>query len=163
MKLYEITEQYHNALVELSASDLDAKTVEDTLEGLKGDLEIKAKNVAAFVENRKAEINAIKEASKKLADRARSEQKSLDRLVEYLKYNMEQSGITEIRSPELILKIKKNPPSLVIDDESKIDDIFFIEVPATRKLIAADIKRELKAGNVIEGAHIEQKTRLEIK
>lgn len=163
MKLYELTNEYHNALIALTDSDFDEQTISDTLEGLKGELEIKAKNVAAFVENRKAEISAVKEASKKLADRARSEQKHLDSLVEYLKFNMDQSGITEIRSPELILKIKKNPPKLVIDDESLIDDRFYIEVPATRKLFNAAIKDEIKAGHAVDGAHIEQNTRLEIK
>lgn len=162
MKLYEISNQYHNALVELSESDLDAQTISDTLEGLRGDLEIKAKNVAAFISNRKAEIDAVKEASRKLADRAKAEQGSLDRLTEYLKFNMEQNEITEIRSPELLLKIKTNPPSVVIDDESLISGQFIKEKTVT-SIDKTAIKKELQSGNPVLGAHIEQKTRLEIK
>lgn len=162
MQLYKITEQYHSALSELAGSDLDAQTINDTLEGLKGDIEVKAKNVAAFVSNRKAEIEAVKEASKKLADRAKNEQSALDRLTEYLKYNMENAGITEIRSPELLLKIKTNPPSVVIDNELLIGGQFIKEKVVT-SIDKGAIKKELNAGNQVLGAHIEQKTRLEIK
>jgi hypothetical protein len=162
MQLYKITEQYHQALSVLTDSDLDAQTISDTLEGLKGDIEVKAKNVAAFISNRKAEINAVKEASKKLADRAKFEQSSLDRLTEYLKYNMELAGITEIRSPELLLKIKTNPPSVIIDDESVIPKCFFTEKTVI-SINKTAIKEDLKCGNTVQGAHIEQKTRLEIK
>jgi len=162
MKLYELTNEYNSALTTLTDSDFDLQTINDTLEGLKGELEIKAKNVAAFIENRKAEIDAVKAASKKLADRAKSEQKHLDGLIGYLKYNMEQSEITEIRSPELVLKIKNNPPSVVIDNEEVVDNKF----KSSKWVVSIDktaIKKELQAGNDVEGAHIEQKTRLEIK
>lgn len=162
MKLYEITEQYHHALVALTDSDLDEQTINDTLEGLKGDIEVKAKNVAAFISNRKAEIVAVKEASKKLADRAKAEHASLDRLTEYLKYNMENSGITEIRSPELLLKIKTNPPSLVIDDESLIGGQYRTE-RVVHGIDKTAMKTDIKSGLSVIGAHIEQKTRLEIK
>lgn len=162
--LYKITEQYHNALVELADSGLDAQTINDTLEGLKGDIEVKAKNVAAFISNRKAEIVAVKEAGQKLADRAKSEQASLDRLAEYLKVNMENSGITEIRSPELLLKIRTNPPSLIIDDEAMIAKKFVkTKVVETKSIDKVAMKEEIKAGRLVKGAHIEQKTRLEIK
>ena len=163
MQLYKITEQYHHALSELAGSELDAQTINDTIEGLKGDIEVKAKNVAAFISNRKAEITAVKEASKKLADRAKTEQANLDRLMDYLKYNMEQSEITEIRSPELLLKIKNNPPSVVIDDESKINSGYYKIIPETRQLDKVALKAALKTGELVLGAHLEAKTRLEIK
>ena len=162
MKLYEISNEYNHALTALSDSDFDAQTISDTLEGLKGELEIKAKNVAAFISNRKAEINAVKDASKRLADRAKAEQKHLDSMIEYLKFNMEQSGITEIRSPELLLKIKTNPPSVIIDDNDAVSDLFKTEKTVV-SIDKAAIKKEIQAGGAVEGAHIEQKTRLEIK
>ena len=75
---------------------------------------------------------------------------------------MENSGITEISSPELLLKIKTNPPSVIIDDEALIGGQFIKEKTVT-SIDKAAIKKELKSGNTVLGAHIEQKTRLEIK
>jgi len=163
MKLYEISEQYQQALSELESSDLPAEVVQDTLEALKGDLEVKAKNVAAFIANRNAEIAAVKEASKKLADRAKYEEARIQRLKEYLKFNMERNEITEIRSPELVLKIAKNPPSVVIDDADLIPQDYKREIPAKYEPDKSAIKKAYKDGYIVPGTHIASTTRLDIK
>lgn len=163
MKLYEISEQYHIALSELQESGLPEQAIADTLEGLKGDIEVKAKQVAAFIANRQAEIDAVKEASKKLAERAKTEQANVDGLINYLKYNMEASGITEIRSTELVLKIKKNPHSLIVDNEDSAPIEYKKLIPERYELDKAKVKKALKDGEEITWAHLEQKTRLEIK
>lgn len=163
MKLYEITEQYQHAMVELDNSDFDADTIADTLEGLKGDLEAKSRAVAGFIANREAEIAATKEAAKKLSDRAKAEQGKMDKLREYLLYNMQRNEISEIRSPDLLLNLKKNPPSCIIDDESLIPEKYKKEVVTTTiKIDKNAIKSDLKEGKV-DGAHLEAKERLEIK
>ena len=161
MKLYEISTEYHDALNELSALEFDAETIENSLSVLKGDLECKARNVAAFIRNSQAEVDAVKEAAKKLSQRAATEQKAIDRMIDYLKFNMEQAGITEIRSPELLLKIKTNPPSVIIDDELSIDKKYKSE-KVTISVDKTAIKKDIQAGNEVVGAHLEQKTRLDI-
>lgn len=163
MKLYEISEQYNQALTELEDLSLPAEVVSDTLEALKGDLEEKAKNVAAFIANRRAEVDAVKEASKKLAERAKNEQVKIDRLVAYLKYNMEINEISEIRSPELLLKIKSNPGSVVIEDAELVPMAYKREIPAKYEPDKALIKKAYKDGNTVPGASFVKGTRLEIK
>lgn len=162
MKLYQLSEQYNQALTELVSADLPQEAIDDTLEGLKGELEAKANNVAAFIGNMQAEIDAVKAASKKLADRARAEQAKIDGLREYLKRNMEMSEITEIRSPEFILKIKNNPPSVIIDDLDSLPEDCIKIIPETKQADKTAIKKALKEGEV-KGAHLSQSTRLEIK
>lgn len=162
MKLYEISEQYQNALIELEDSGLPEEVISDTLEALAGDLEVKAKNVAAFIKNREAEIEAVKAASKKLQDRAKAEQARLDKMIDYLKYNMEASGITEIRSPELILKIKKNPPSVVIDNQEALSKEYMVE-KITYAPDKKAIKKAIEDGLDISGARIVHGTRLSIE
>ena len=65
--LYEIAAEYRDAATKLAELDLDAQTVADTLEGLSGDLETKAQNVAFFVRNLEATAAAIKQAEADMA------------------------------------------------------------------------------------------------
>lgn len=162
MKLYELTSQHHNALSELAELDLDQETIENTLEGLRGDLEVKCKSVAAFIMNREAEINAVKEAAKKLSERASKESKALERLTEYLRFNMEANDITEIRSPELILKIKKNPPKVIIDDEFSIEKRFLVK-KTTESPDKKAIKKAIQYGEKLDWVRLESSTSLSIE
>ena len=154
MRLYEITQQYQSALSELQELELDETTIQDTLEGLKGDLQEKSKAVAAFIANGEAEAKAVKEASKKLADRANRQQVKMNKLREYLLYNMQANEITSISSPELLIKLRKKPPSVIIDDETKIDGKYKKE-KVTFTVSKTDIKKAIQAGESVNGAHLE--------
>lgn len=153
-KLYELTEQHHKALSELEELELDETTIKDTLEAIKGDIEVKSKAVGAYIANAEAEVKAIKEASAKLANRAKVKQAKMDRLREYLLYNMQANGITRIESPDLVLKTRKKPDSVVIDNEHLIDDKYKKE-KVTITVSKTDIKKAIQAGDTVEGAHLE--------
>lgn len=162
--MYQIADAYLQDLRRLEELDLDEQTVADTLEGLSGELEVKATNVAAFCRNLEASADAIKQAETQMAARRKAIENRASRIREYLKANMERTGITEIASPHFKLAIRKNPPSVVIDAESQIPESFMVapEPPKPypdKKLIA----KAIKEGAEVPGAHLEQGTRLDIK
>lgn len=162
--LYELSNEYQLAQIKLSESDYDEQTIADTLESLSGDLETKAVNVAMFFRNLEVTAEAIKQAEKEMADRRKAIERKADAIKLYLKENMQRCGITKIESPYFALTLRKNPPSVVIDDAGAIANEFYIfpEAPAPypdKKAIA----EQIKAGNVVEGAHLEQAERLDIK
>lgn len=163
--LYELAGEYHQAAVTLSNMDMDEQTIADTLEGLSGALEEKAKNVAFFVRNLESTAEQIKLAEKQMADRRKAMENRAERIREYLKTNMELAGITQIECPHFKLAIKKNPPSVVIDAESQIPADYMTQPVAPppapdKKLIA----QAIKDGFEVPGAHLETgKTRLDIK
>lgn len=161
--LYEIGKEYLEALEALTDPELDIPldAISDTLEGIEGQLQEKATNVAKFMRSLEATASAIKEAEQKMAQRRKAIESRADWLKDYLKRNMEHSGITKIESPWFVLSIQKNPPSVVIDDESLIPDEFKSEV-VTVKIDKASIKKACASGEV-SGAHLEQGTRLSIK
>ena len=73
--LYEIAKDYRDALEELT--EIEDEAVVDTLEGLKGTLEAKSKNIIKYTQNLKSTIEAMKEAEKNMAQRRkRLEKKS---------------------------------------------------------------------------------------
>ena len=163
MKLYKLTAQYDEALKTLGEMDLPEEVVADTLEALSGEIEEKATNVAKYMENILADASAIKEAEKKMSVRRKAIENRAARLKEYLKTNMERSGITEISCPYFVIKIKNNPPAVVVDDLEEVPEKFKKIIPATEVADKAAIKAEIKENGSCPGAHTESSTRVEIK
>src|SRR3954463_15677584 len=93
LALYQLADLYLQDLQKLADLDLDERTVQDTLDGLSGELEVKATNVAAFARNLEASAEAIKNAEEKMANRRRAIERRAESLRSYLKANMERVGI----------------------------------------------------------------------
>lgn len=164
LTLYQLADEYLVAAERLADLELDEQTVADTLEGLAGALEVKATNVAAFARNLEATADAIKQAEAQMAARRKALEARSERIREYLRIQMERTGIKEISSPWFKIAIRQNPGAVVIDAASQIPAEFMRqpEPPPPspdKKAIAAAIK----AGREVAGAHIEKSTRLEIK
>jgi DNA repair ATPase RecN len=161
--LYEIRSDYLEALEVLADPELDMppEAIADTLEGLEGQLQEKAINVAAFLRHLEATAEAIKEAEARMAKRRSAIEKRAAGLRDYLKLNMEATGIRRIESPWFELAIQKNPPAVEIDDEAAVPVEFKREVTAI-KIDRAALKAALKE-RAIPGARLTTGTRLAIR
>ncbi len=162
MELYKISNQYQEALAKLSDFDLPDEVVNDTLEGLKGELVDKGKNVAAFIRNLEADVYAIKQAAKQMAERGAVIQRRADYLKAILLDAMRTNEITEISCPWFLIKPKKNPPAINITNVDLLSKKYKFEsvtIKVDKKLIANDIKQ----GAVVAGAEVTQGWRLDIK
>lgn len=162
LTLYQIKDEYVSALSKLNDLGLDDQTVEDSLSCLKGELKDKCESVAMWRENQLVVANAKKEAAKKLLDQAKTIEKRANSMLEYLDSNMKASGITQIECDLFSIKYQKNPPSVVIEDESLIDD-GFIKTKTTTSVDKVAIKKALSAGDKVDGAKLQQTERLVIK
>ena len=159
-KLYELTDDYQRALMELA--DMDDEAVQDTLNAMKDTIEVKATNVAKFFGNLEANIAAMKNAEKAMATRRKIIENKSQKLLNYIKVNMEKAGIHEIHAPEFDIKIKKNPPKLIAGEIELIPAKFKTK-EINVKLKSNEIKKALKEGKSVKGCRLEQSTRLEIK
>lgn len=162
--LYILTGDYLALSNKLLESDLDEQTIRDTLEGAAGELEEKAVNVAMFVRNLEAAAEQIKQARQQMDVRCKAIEAKAESIKHYLKDNMQRSGITKIESPYFALTLKKNPPSVVIDDPAAIPADYMVTPPAPppapdKKMIA----QAIKDGFEVAGARLVQGERLEIK
>lgn len=161
--LHQLVTQFR-ALQELDTDDIPEEVLRDTLEGLEGEIEVKATNVAMFAQNLETFASTIDDAAKKMKDRAAKVQRRADQVRGYLKNMMEGAGITKIEAPEFTLAIRKNPHALVIVSDAQIPDEFMVQPPTPPKHAdKAAIKDALKAGRIVDGCRLEQGTRLEIK
>lgn len=161
--LYELAAEYRNAANRLADLQLDEQTIADTLEGLSGAIEEKLINVAFVIRNIESLAEQIKQAEQQMAMRRKALENRSESIRNYLKRNMEACNITEIDSPWFKIAIRNNPASLVVDDESKIPKEFFDIPDPVPVLDKKAVKEMIKNGFDVTGAHLEQKTRVEIK
>lgn len=164
LTLYEISNHYIQALDFLTDPELDLpmEAINDTLEGLSGELEDKAVNVAKFLRNMETTAEAIKAAEEAMAKRRKALESRVKWLKDYLKNNMEACGISKIECPFFKLAIQKNPDSVNIIDEDAIPEQYKEQV-ITWKISKTAIKEAIKAGTPVPGAELTAGTRLVIK
>lgn len=163
MKLYEIADVYQIAL----QRSIDPETGEISeqalarLDAIGTDLQEKAKNVAAYIGNLEAEAAAIREAEKRMAERRKSLERQAERMREYLRTNMERTGISEITCPYFAIKLKKCPPSVEVLNASELPVQYFRQVVEVDKIAIA---KALKEDRDVPGARlVTDRLRVEIK
>lgn len=161
--LYQLAAEYRALADRLHDLDLPDEVIADTLEAESGDMIEKGTNVAKVVRNIEAMADQIKQAEKQMAERRKALENRASRLKSYLHSNMEIAGISKIESPWFVISIKKNPASVVVDDESEIPDDYMREIPARFEPDKTIIKSALQEGYQVPGCHLAHGTRLEIK
>lgn len=167
LQLYAIADEYIAALKTLEswadAGTISVESVADTLDGMAGDVEAKATNVIAYARSLELESNAIREAFAPMLERAHQLDKKSEWMRAYVKAQMERTGITEIKSPYFVIKLKDNPGKVIVDCEAGLPPSCWREIPATREPDKKAIKAMIEAGEHVEFAHLERTKRLEVK
>lgn len=158
-KLHELTGQY----LSISDEDLPPEAIADTLEAIEGEIQLKGENIGLLVQNWQSDIDALKEYKKQLDYKIQCKQNRIDNIKEYLRGNMEASGIKKIECPLFNITCGKGRAVVSIDDEDSIPDEYMTVTtnikPDKKKLLDA-----LKGGEVIEGVSLtESKSTLRIK
>lgn len=196
MRLYELTnnfsellEQYEDIIAWQPEMDADGKTIDvngdeienveayknnmlqawfDTLEGIEGEFEQKAANIAVYIKEIEGEIKLLQAEKKSLTVRIKQRENSIERFKKYLVANMRSIGRTKIDMPAAVLSLRKNAPSLVVDDEMSFiswaqvhnDGLLKYSMPEIKK---KETKALVKAGEDIPYVHMEQSVSLTIK
>lgn len=162
LTLYQLADDYLAAADQLADLDMPPEVVNDTLESMRGDIQVKATNVAMFVRNLESQADAIKDAEKQMAARRKAIEHRAAQIKDYLLYNMQRTEISEISCPYFAIKRKLNPPKVVIHGAVPEQFLRHPEPPppeADKKAIAEYIK----AGNSPDWAELKQDERIDIK
>ena len=148
LTLYEMTSD----LVELMEVEIDEEVKNEIIENIKLQMETKAENIIAVIRNYETRIEGIKAEEKRLMEYRKSEEKKLERLKEYTTYCMELLGNKKLDTTLGRISLRKKPATLNIIDESLIPSQYK-EIIQTVKVDKAQIKKDLKEGN-IEGVEL---------
>jgi hypothetical protein len=164
MKLYEIEQHYLQALEAFTDpdSDLPDEVIAGTLEALEGEFEQKAIAVAAFARQLEEEAKAIKAAEERMARRRKSLETRARGLKEAVKTGLETLGIKQVSSPWFVLSLARNPPCLVIDDETALPRQY-LSYETVAVIDKAALRETLAAGHPVPGARLVSESRLAIR
>lgn len=162
-KLYELTGQYLAVSALADDPDFPIESIQDTLKGIEGEIEIKAQSLLQVTSNMDGDIAAIDNEIKRLQARKTVINNRKQSLRDYLFRNMMETGINKIDCPLFSITLARPKPMVVINDESAIPDNF-IKTTVKKAPVKADILKALKAGEDVPGCMLgETKRALIIK
>lgn len=156
--LYSIQGKYQQLLN--LAEQLDPELLKDTLESIDDELETKAENIAFVIKELEGQSLILEKETKRLAERKNTINNNVKRLKQSLFDAMITANKQKIKTNLFTLDIRKNPPSLIVEDESKLLN-YLIEQP--KKLDKTKLGDDLKKGIEVPGAKIIQTERLQIR
>lgn len=162
ISLYEISNEYRYLLENLFDKESGEvnTAIAGRLDALEAPLQEKAINKVRFMKAIQAEYAAIKEECEAMATRLKSLKGKIDWIKADILAAMERSAISEISCPQFVIKLRKNPESVDLDDNVMLAEEY------TRMKIEPNleaIKVAIKAGIDIPGARLVNRNRIDIK
>lgn len=159
MNLNEISKDY----IGLLESDIEPEQLSECLDSIEDAFEEKGSNIVAVLNSLDSDVTALDNEIKRLQARKKAITGNKDRLKEYLRYNMESTGITKINHPLFNITLRKGQAKADVLDDTLIPDEF-MKVKTEIKPDLVAIKKALKDGEDIPGvALIDGKSSVLIK
>ena len=176
MKFYELAEQYNTVRAMLDsgvaftedAQDYDyEQALRDTLDGIGGELEDKAADIAVLIKEMTAEAAALREEELNLAERRKAKENRVKWLTQDLTDTVQAAGLAKVDRPRATLSFRKSKGVKIDDEEGFIlwaeeaGQSRFLNMKTTVNKTA--IRDALKAGDELPGAVLEERQSLQIK
>ncbi len=165
MKLYEINDRIYELL---NQELIDPETGEildvngfDQLKELELARDVKIENTGLFIKNLDADIAALKEEEKRLAERRKVKENKLNWTKQFLSDFLKSENVPKFETAKLKLSFRKSE-SVGITDESLIPEKY-IKTEIITNPMKAEIKKALKAGREIPGAGLVVNMNLQVK
>lgn len=158
--LYELTEEYRQLLDMMEDDSVDPEVLKDTLEGVEGELEIKAENCAKIMAELCGKIDLIDREIERLKGKKDVLNNNIKRIKQQIEKSMIDTGKRKFKTDLFSFGIQKNPPAVVIDQEDQIPEEYWIAQEP--KLNRTAIKQWLKE-NEADWAHLTQTESLRIR
>jgi hypothetical protein len=167
MKLYELEKDYRALMQAIDDEEIPEDAIADTLEAIKGEIEVKADNIACLLKNIEADILAIKAEEYRLAERRKTKEKAHERLKQYLSDVLQRMSVDKVETARNKITFRKSESVEILDEEAFIkwaqynrDDLLTFSEPKANK---TEIKKALKVGTEIVGAQLISKNNIQIK
>lgn len=133
--LYELTGQFLELQQMLEDPDAELEVINDTLEGVEGEIEIKADNYAKIMRNLDASLLGITKEQERLRIRKNMLEGNIKRLKDSLQAAMVATGKTKFKTDLFTFAVQKNggkiPVIMDTDDTSLLPDdlVHIVEKP----------------------------------
>lgn len=153
MTLFEIVDDMKQLYEMATDPETDPEVFSDTLEAIKGALQVKAGGYVNVIKQLEMEQKQAKEISKAFADKAKVRENNIKRMKDMLQIALETSNDTELEAGDFTIKLQKNGGAqpLVITGEVPENMTRVIIEPDNDKI------REFLKDNTCEWAHLEER------
>lgn len=106
--LYELTGQFQQLLELASTGDIDQEALNDTLEGLGGEIELKADGYAKVIRELEGQVVMLKCEIDRLSNKKTSIENNIKTMKESLEMTMRATGKTKFKTDLFSFNIAKN-------------------------------------------------------
>jgi ribosomal protein L9 len=157
--IYDINKAFQSIVDMVADGELTQEDFQQALAELEQSKVEKCGNAICYLNMRKQAIEAMKAEEKRISTQRKMLEKGNKSLEEAFAYVLKNMGDKEVITKYGVMKVRKNPPSVVVDDVTKIDAKY------TRQKIQIDIdkiaiKKAIQAGENVDGCRLEQTEKL---
>lgn len=165
--LYELTGQWQELYDMADDPEINPDVWFDTMEGLEGEIEVKAEGYAKVIKQLEADQAALDTEAARLKDKSKTIENKIKRVKERLKESMQATGKTKLQAGIFTFAIQKNggkapieyAPDMVVGELP----LEYLTFPAPTVNSEA-VRQALDAGEALEWAHYgERGTHLKLK
>lgn len=157
--IYNVDSAFQSIVNMHANGDLTDEQFKEALVALEENKIEKCGNAICYLNMLKHGIEDMKAEEKRIATMRKSLESRAKNLENAFAYVLNNMGDKEVITRYGVMKVRKNPPSVVIDDLSKVPTKFqHQKIEVTLDKVA--IKNAIKAGEEVAGCHIEQSEKL---
>lgn len=161
--IYELSGDYLRLLEMAEDPEMDPVAFADTLEGLEGEIEIKAEGYAKVIKELDKDGAGLDNEIKRLQAKKTTIVNSIDRMKKALEQSMIITGKTKFKTELFSFGIQNNPPSVDLDEEHlELIPIEYL-IPQDPKPDKKRMLQELKEGKELSFAKLKQTESLKIR
>ena len=162
MKLYEEVELIENAINDVlySEEEYDQSVLDNLIQAKIDTITNGMETLCKIRARKEANIAVLKEEAKRMKDKADREEKSLERLEDYMLSMLKRSGEKKLSAGTFTVGTRTSTSVYVAPD---FNDERFIRTTTTTAPDKVALKEALKAGETINGANLVEKENLAIK
>lgn len=152
--LFELTNEFSELYSMLTDPDADLECVNDTLDAVKGEIEVKASGYVAVLQQMEMEQQKAEELAKAFKAKADIRKNSIKRLKDAMKWAMLEMKADKIEAGDFTIKLQKNGGKQPLQIIGEVPDNF-------KRIIYEDdtelIRKHLEAGEKLDFAYLEER------
>lgn len=162
MKLYEEVELIENAINDIlyAEGDIDLDAFNNLMAAKTETIERGLESLCKIRARKQADIETLTAESKRLAEKAASETKSLERLEQYMMNMLLRSGQPKLAAGTFTVGTRKSTSVWCTPDFNNPE---YMRTTTTSAPDKTKIKEAIQAGLTIDGAALVEKTNLAVK
>ena len=151
--LFEIVDDMKELYELATDPDMDSQIFEDTLEAIKGSLEVKAKGYVNVIKQLEMEQKQAEEVSKMFAEKAAVRKNNAKRMKDMLKFALESTNQKEMAAGDFTIKLQNNGGLQPLKITGNVPESM------TKVIVEPDNDRirEFLKENTCEWAHLEER------